>query len=223
MFRLPIICVLCHQYHTENSAICRHCRALLKPIGPACLFCAQPLPQDGVPSACGECLRKKPFLDRVITAHRFEEPLRTLLHAFKYREELYLANFLTQLMLQTAPSDIRKTQCLIPVPMHAKRLCERGFNHAAVLARALGKQLKLPCLLLQCKKVINTPPQASLTGSQRQKNLHNAFQISSIKYQSITLVDDLYTTGSTANELAHTLKKQGATNVQLWCCARTLR
>ncbi|MDP3705510.1 MAG: ComF family protein [Legionellaceae bacterium] len=177
-----------------------------------------PLPDDD-DSICGACCLNKPDVDRVITAYRFEEPLRTLLHAFKYREGLYLTSLLTNLMLHAA-IDTSNLQCLIPIPLHPKRLQERGFNQAAILAMRLSRILKVPYNLTQCKKIINTIPQAGLSASLRKTNLKNAFQAPSLPYQHVTLIDDILTTGNTANELARTLKQQGVKQVDVWCCAR---
>lgn len=106
--------------------------------------------------------------------------------------------------------------------MHPQRIKQRGYNQAAILAKALAKKLKLPCDLLHCQKIINTPPQASLDREQRHKNLHQAFRVRTLPYQHVALIDDLLTTGSTANELALTLKKAGIQRVDVWCCARTI-
>lgn len=219
MLCLPTICVLCNQYHSYRSAICKQCSDLLTPLGPACQYCALPLPDTHF-LICGKCCKKKPYFDTVITAYSFEEPLRTLLHEFKYREGLYLSTFLTNLMLHALPSGTYNTECLVPVPMHPKRLRQRGFNQAAELALQLSRQLKLPCELSLCQKRINTASQAGLNAEGRQKNLRHAFQTRPNQYQHVTLIDDLLTTGSTANELARTLKEQGVKRVDLWCCAR---
>lgn len=106
--------------------------------------------------------------------------------------------------------------------MHPKRLKQRGFNQAVVLAKLLANTLNIPYDYTCCQKTINTAPQASLDGKQRQKNLHNAFNVSSVPYQHVVLIDDLLTTGATANELALTLKKNGVQRVDIWCCARTV-
>ncbi len=222
MLRLPVICGLCNQYHTGKLAICKECTALLTPLGPACCYCALPLP-DASFLVCGQCCRKKPYVDTVITAYRFEEPLRTLLHEFKYREGLYLSTFLTELMLHALPTDDYKTECLMPVPMHSTRLRKRGFNQAAELAKQLSRKLKLPCDLTHCRKSVNTAPQAGLNAKERKSNLRHAFQAKPKHYDHITLIDDLLTTGSTANELARLLKSQGVSRVDLWCCARVAR
>jgi ComF family protein len=218
--RLPAICSLCNQYHQGRLAICAECHQHLRPIGPACYHCAIPLP-EGDFLICGYCCKNKPYVDQVIAPYHFEEPLRTLLHEFKYHEGLYLCSFLATLISNALPPEAPNTQCLIPVPMHPKRLRQRGFNQAAELTKQLGRTLNLPYVLSHCKKTTNTVPQASLNADQRRKNLQNAFISEPLSYQHITLVDDLLTTGSTVNELANVLKKQGVAQVDVWCCART--
>lgn len=218
-FRLPAICGLCNQYHSNQLAICAQCIALLTPLGPACTYCALPLPAGDF-LICGRCCRNKPYVDKVITAYCFDEPLRTLIHEFKYREGLHLLTFLSNLMLHALPKNDYPTECLMPVPMHPKRLKQRGFNQAAELTKSLARTLKLPYDLSHCKKTLNTLPQAGLNANARQKNLRGAFKASASHYQHITLIDDLFTTGSTANELARMLKDKGVARVDLWCCAR---
>ncbi len=218
MLRLPTLCGLCNQYHAGKHGICTQCAAWLTPLGPACRYCALPLP-DANFLVCGHCSRKKPDVDTVITAYCFDEPLRTLLHEFKYRKGLYLSTFLTSLMLDALPENY-DTDCLIPVPMHPKRLRQRGFNQAAVLTKQLSRRLKLPCDLSYCRKIVNTTSQAGLNAQERATNLRHAFQAKPSSCQHVTLIDDLLTTGSTANELAAVLKRQGVSRVDLWCCAR---
>jgi ComF family protein len=161
-------------------------------------------------------------MDNTHVACRFEEPLRTLLHEFKYHEGLYLCSFLATLIRDALPRGAETTQCLIPVPMHRKRLQQRGFNQAAELAKHLGKILQLPYDLHHCTKIINTPPQAQLNAEERKKNLLNAFHVSPLPYEHITLIDDLITTGNTVNELAKTFKQQGVARVDVWCCAKAV-
>jgi ComF family protein len=218
-WQLQALCVLCQQYHRGRFAVCEPCHTLITPLGPACRHCAEPLP-DAAFLVCGRCCQKKPWVDSVFTAYRFEEPLRTLMHEFKYRQGLHLSSYFSQLMLNALPSDLYKTDCLVPVPMHPKRIRQRGFNQSAVLTKQLSRALKLPFSLSYCRKMTNTAPQASLNATERKKNLRGVFQAKQGSYQHITLIDDLLTTGSTANELAKTLKAQGVQQVNLWCCAR---
>lgn len=221
-FRLPTICSVCNQYHPGKHAVCADCYALLTPLPASCRHCAMPLPDIGLP-VCGHCVRQKPAIDTIFTAYRFEEPLRTLLHEFKYRHGFYLLTFMTQLIRDGLSSASYDTHCLIPIPMHRLRIQQRGFNHAAELTKQLSRQLSIPYDLSYCKKIRHTPPQAGLNSQQRQKNIQHAFltKLKPIPYKKITLIDDLLTTGNTANELAKTLKLNGAAQVDLWCCART--
>lgn len=219
--RLPSICTLCNQFHKSRLAVCDPCLDLLIPLGPACQYCAYPLP-DADYLICGRCIKKRPHFDRAFITYQFEEPLRSLLHHFKYYNGLYLSSFLSHLIVQSVQNNPSKPQCIIPVPMHPQRIKLRGFNHAAILARSLAKKFQLPCDVTSCQKIINTAPQASLDGEQRQKNLRHAFRTTKLPFQHVALIDDLLTTGSTANELALTLKQAGVKQVDVWCCARTV-
>lgn len=219
--RLPSICVLCNQFHKSSYAVCSNCIEFIVPIGESCCYCAQPL-YDTSYLVCGQCIKSPPHFDGAVIAYRFEEPLRSLLHQFKYHNGLYLTSFLGQLMLNAWHLKPRGSPCFIPVPMHPQRLKLRGFNQAAVLTRYLARTLKAPFDLSSCQKIINTAPQASLDGEARQKNLRHAFQAKPIAYSHVVLIDDLLTTGNTANALAYVLKKAGVERVDIWCCARTV-
>ncbi|WP_370530105.1 ComF family protein [Legionella sp. PC997] len=218
--RLYSICALCNQFHNCKMAVCNACIELLTRLGPACHYCAYPLPDTHL-LVCGRCIKKTPYFDRTIIHYIFEEPLRSLLHQFKYHNGLYLGSFLSHLIVNSLGHET-KPQCLIPVPMHPQRIKARGFNHAAVLVRLLAKKLQLPYDLTSCQKIINTEPQASLDGEHRQRNLRHAFKTKKLPWHHVAIIDDLLTTGSTANELALTLKKSGVKLVDVWCCARTV-
>lgn len=219
--RLQSICHLCKQYHYQPLALCEHCMNSLIPLGPACSCCANPLPNSDF-LICGACIKHKPDFDEVLVAYRFEEPLRTLIHEFKYYQGLYLAKTLTTIIQHALLNNTQKPDCLIPIPMHPSRLRTRGFNQAAVLCKLLAKQLKLPYNLRHCQKIVNTATQATLSRKERRTNLERTFQVKPLPYAHVALIDDLITTGSTANELAALLKKSGVARVSVWCCARTI-
>jgi ComF family protein len=219
--RLPSICILCNQVHKNTLAVCSHCIALITPLGPSCQHCAYPLYDDSH-LICGYCIKKPPHFDNAIIAYRFEEPLRSLLHRFKYHAGLYLGPFLGQLILNAWQKRPSQPQCLIPVPMHPKKLKIRGFNQSAILVQFLAKKLNLPYDLKCCQKIINTSPQAQLDGDKRAQNIRNAFHIKPLPYSHVAIIDDLLTTGCTANELAKMLKNAGVKQVDVWCCARTI-
>ena len=106
--------------------------------------------------------------------------------------------------------------------MHPNRLKKRGFNQAVILAQHLKTRLKIPINLNLCIKSLDTTAQMTLDREARERNLRQAFQINQKPPQHIAIIDDLLTTGSTAHELAQSLKKAGAVRVEVWCCARTI-
>lgn len=215
----PIICTLCNQYHKATTALCPTCLSHIKPIGIACAICANPL-LDGLPGLCGLCIQKKPWFDKVFVPCSFEDPLRSLLHQFKYHQHLHLTKLFVHFMLQAFPKEI-KPDYLVPMPLHPKRLTTRGYNQAALLAKMLAKKTNIPCQFNLCEKIINTPPQVELPRKERLKNLRKAFIVHPLQAKHIVIVDDLLTTGSTANALARQFKQQGIETVSVWCCART--
>lgn len=220
---LPSICTVCNQFHKGSMAVCSFCMDLMTPLGLRCKQCAYPLPQTDY-LICGQCIKKPPYFDNAYIGYQYEEPLRSLLHQFKYRNSLYLGSFLCHLISHTIPkiAPDASPPCLIPIPMHPKKIKQRGFNQAAILTKLLAKQLKIAYDHKNCQKVINTAPQASLNGEQRQKNLHQSFKVNQIPYAHVILIDDLLTTGSTANELARILKQTGVARVDISCCARAV-
>jgi ComF family protein len=114
---------------------------------------------------------------------------------------------------------------LLPMPLHPARLKERGFNQALELARILAPQCRLPLDRDACRRIRDTPPQATLPLKARRKNLRGAFNASTEQVCSkrIGIVDDVMTSGSSLNELAATLKKAGAVEVECWVMARALQ
>lgn len=216
-----IHCMLCHMKHHQFSIVCEDCLRYFPKLGACCQTCAEPLP-DIKPPRCGQCIRHPPAIDRVMTHYQYQEPLRTLLHQFKYHEGLYLTSFITQLMIEALPSQYQ-TECIIPVPVHIKRLQERGFNHALLLSKPIARHLKCQLEHSICQKIIHTSPQAALKARTRQHNLHNAYTVKRTHYQHVTVVDDLITTGNTAHKMAMVLKQSGIKQVNLLCFAKTCR
>jgi ComF family protein len=104
--------------------------------------------------------------------------------------------------------------------MHATQLKHRGFNQTQVLAQQLSRFIQRPTKPFYCQKIRETVQQAQLNAATRKKNLAHAFYTKPLPFQHVTLIDDLITTGSTANALARTLKQRGVARVDLWCCAK---
>ncbi|EKX98637.1 comF family protein [Aggregatibacter actinomycetemcomitans Y4] len=161
---------------------------------------------------------------------RYNEPLSTLIHRFKFQNQFWLDYTLARL-LYLAIREARRThqlplpEVILPVPLHHFRQWRRGYNQADLLAQQLAKWFKIPVdngLLLRAKR---TPTQRGLTAKDRRHNLKNAFRISTndrhFPYRSVALVDDVITTGSTLNEIAKRLRQANVVHIQVWGLART--
>ncbi len=220
LFSFTTHCVLCNTRHRGSYAVCALCMDELPRLEPTCRTCSQRVPHAAV-LRCYACQQNEPAIDHILCAHRFSTPLRHLLHAFKYHEALYLAPCFAALMQQALPIHYN-TECLIPIPMHSRQLKQRGFNQTQLLAKSLARRIQRPVKAFYCDKIRQTARQAGLSALARQHNLAHAFVARAMPFQHVTLVDDLITTGATANELARTLKRRGVTRVDLWCCAKAV-
>lgn len=140
---------------------------------------------------------------------------------YKYGNALPIADLFGKLLSDNRSSSTLP-DLLIPMPLHPRRLQERGFNQAAEVARVLARQLSMPLDIHACKRVKFSAPQATLPLKQRVRNMHNAFvcerRFDGLK---VALLDDVMTTGASLNALATAVKKAGAAMVECWVIART--
>lgn len=219
--RLKTACMLCGVLHPDKHALCHLCQLLLVPLGPACRQCATPLLDIPEIMLCGACIKAAPPLDEIQAPFRFEGAARSLLHAYKFKQQLHLAHTFANELLSVSPKALPQSTVFIPVPLHRTKLCLRGFNQAALLAKLLAKHYNAAYSHQLIRKVKSTPAQSALKFDERRHNLKNAFTVKAYTYQNIILVDDLITTGHTANEIAALLKQKGARTVSLWCVAKT--
>jgi ComF family protein len=148
-------------------------------------------------------------------------PVDALIHALKYGGNLSIAPLLAEAL---AEASLPPVDALIPMPLAAGRLRERGFNQAHELARVAGRKLKIPVLGRACRKVAETVPQATLPWKERARNVRATFVCDEdLSDMRVAIVDDVMTSGATLNELARNLKRAGAAHVSGWVVARTLR
>jgi ComF family protein len=173
---------------------------------------------------CGECRRRVPFFDRIITPYAYEGTLARGIALFKAGRKTALVNALASLAFPFA-AELRVAEIIIPVPLHPARLRAREFNQSLLLGDALARILNKPVKAHLLVKSGVTGLQKKLGRSDRQKNLKNSFELlnkAEIRGKSILLVDDVYTTGSTMNECAKVLKKGGSGPVTGYAVARTM-
>ncbi len=146
-----------------------------------------------------------------------------MVSSFKFNESLKHGRLLGQLLAQRLEeTEAESPELLIPVPLHRKRLRERGFNQALELCRPIGQQLGIPIDFRSCIRSKETLHQADLKLRERKKNLQGAFSMARpISAKTVALVDDVMTTGNTLRVLATLLKKHGVERVFVWSVART--
>lgn len=211
-------CLLCGA-NSGQALVCEACAADLPALPAAqCPTCALPTPSG---QTCGECLRRPPHFDATVARWRYGFPLDRLVQALKYAHRLAAAEFLARGMLA---GNIPTGDCLLPVPLSAAHLRQRGFNQAMELARSLAQATGLPLLTEAVERTADTAPQASLPWKARRKNIRNAFEgRQDLSGRHVIVIDDVMTTGATLDELARTLKKHGAARVTNWVVARTLK
>jgi ComF family protein len=174
---------------------------------------------------CGECLIDPPVHDKKIVLFRYEFPIPSLIAQLKFQKQLYLGTafgtVLSKKVVECYENDTYP-ECIIPVPLHPRRLRQRGYNQALEIARSLKKNgLKIDFTAIS--RVVATLPQTLIDHNDRQKNVANSFLMANnFKYEHVALLDDVITTGSTINELASTLKKKGVRRVDVFCVAKAM-
>lgn len=220
------ICLLCDEAADAAPAICTNCEAELPWLGEHCQVCALPLPSQGL--VCGACLKKPPSFNKVEVPWRYAFPIDSLITRFKHQAKWPLGRLLGELLSQhlqhAFDEGLPRPDLLLPVPLADRRQRQRGFNQAGLLTEWLSANLHLPLQAHWLLRVIDTPAQQQLDASMRKRNLRKAFALapdSSVSGRHVALVDDVLTTGATAESLARLLKKAGAARVDVYCLART--
>jgi ComF family protein len=219
-------CLLCDEPAEAEMPICVACETDLPWLGDHCQTCALPLLAAGL--TCGECLLEPPAFEQVVVPWQYGFPVDSLITRFKHNAKWpfghLLADVLGQYLQHRFDEGLPRPDALLPVPLANKRLRQRGFNQAAMLARWLSESLYLPCEEAVLRRVKDTDAQQSLDAKSRKRNLRNAFNLmpdAQVKNRHFALVDDVLTTGATAQALARLLMNAGAARVDVYCLART--
>lgn len=219
-------CLLCDEPTDTALAICTSCEAELPWLSGHCQVCALPLPDSGL--TCGSCLKSPPSFNRVEAPWRYAFPVDSLITRFKHQAKWPMGRLLGELLshhlLHAFDDGLPRPDLLLPVPLAQRRQRQRGFNQAAMLAQWLSERLQLPVQNHWLQRVIDTPAQQQLDAATRKRNLRKAFALapdSQVQGLHLALVDDVLTTGATAESLASLLSKAGATRVDVYCLART--
>lgn len=199
--------------------LCADCATELPRNAHCCQRCALPLPISA--PLCGRCQRKAPPWDAAWAPFRYAWPLDRLETRFKFGRDLAAGRVLATVWQQEARS-IDLPQLILPVPLHPRRLRERGYNQALELAKPLARAWGVPCRRDLLQRVRHTDAQTGLDAVARRRNLRRAFVLrENVTLPShVAVLDDVFTTGATLAECARLLKRAGVTRVDAWALAR---
>ena len=226
----PTVCITCGAILQEQSRFpfCPSCTEGIRTIRPPlCPRCGIPFATGEQDHLCGECLaRGRPYA--VARSFGFyEKTLLTAIHLFKYQGKIGVGEVLGRMMADYAATqwDMGIFSLIVPVPLHRKRLRQRGFNQALVLAREVAKRFSRPLEFMALQRKLFTVPQVGLGREERLANVYRAFTVRKpqrISGRRILLVDDVTTTGSTVGECATVLMHADAESVAVLTLARAV-
>lgn len=218
---LPPICLLCGAKAGTERDLCAGCAADLPLNSSACQLCATPL-GNAATTICAACLALPPLYDRAFAPFRYQAPLDYSICQLKFAGRLPHARLLGALFADAiCASNVPLPDCLIPIPLHPRRLRERGFNQSLELARPVAQRLRLPLHAQALERVRYTVPQAQLHARARHSNLRGAFILKRpLHGQCVALFDDVMTTTSTVRECATVLRAGAVREIQVWVIAR---
>ena len=212
----PRRCVLCdNTLMASENGVCGDCKNKIKYIsGRVCPVCGRKLLKSG--EICEDCVKTR----HVFLGGRFPfsyELIGDSVFRFKYSNRPEYAAFYAESIVEYAREFIASVDAdgIIPVPLHKKRLAKRGYNQAELLAAEISKLTKIPMYADLAERVVNTRPQKEFDKKQRQINVKKAFNVkeNSVKLRTVLVVDDIFTTGSTIDSLAESLKGSGVERV----------
>lgn len=216
----PSECPICSN-STDNLAfapICTLCWSGIKKYsGPSCRICSSPFASEEA-EICSACMKKPPLFSLAMSFGIYDGALAEAINIYKFHGIKRLYRPLGKLLLEF---DLTGFDTVVPVPLSHRGLRDRGFNQSLLLAKAISSKAKVPLISDRLRKIRETPPQIGLNSKERTANLKGAFRVNGkFAGMRILLIDDVMTTGATANECSKQLLKAGASDVTVLTLAR---
>lgn len=230
-FFLPPQCPCCEKFSEEGKpGFCSNCLSQIRWIEPPfCSICGIPFISREVEThPCGACVTHRKYFTIARALGAFEGSLQEAIHRWKYEGKTYLTPFFADWMAEGLNRhwEPGSLDLLIPVPLHTRRLRERGFNQVLLLVRELSRRTGIPYRKTILQKKKPTIPQVNLSGVEREKALRGTFHVigkEELSGLSVLLIDDVYTTGATVNECSKVLLRGGAKRVDVLTLAHALK
>jgi ComF family protein len=225
----PPLCIACREPLGGGHGFCAACWAGIAFLdGPLCECCGLPFEVDlGEGARCVACLARPPAYDRARAILTYDENSRDPILALKHADRLDLVPGFAHWLERTGRVLLAETDVIVPVPLHRLRLWRRRYNQAAELARALSRRTGKPVAVSALERSRATPSQGAMISARgRRRNVQGAFRVSEppmVADRNILLVDDVLTTGATAEACARALKQAGAAKVQILVLARVVK
>ncbi len=218
----PVYCPLCLERSSAGYVLCRYCLEELPALAGGCPICSSRVPvhHNG---PCRQCRLCKPSFSHVFAPFHYAPPINQLIRDMKYQAQIQYIGTLAKLLAHAAEdAGVPRPDYFLAVPLHRKKFIMRGFNQSLEIALKLGRQLGIPVLRGCLRKTRAGPPQTALPLRRRLTNPKGSFVVHHFPpARHVTIVDDVMTTGSTANEVARVLRQHANMQVSVWVVAKT--
>ena len=225
-FLFPAQCKVCEKNIGLESIpyLCKGCWDRLEIVTPPwCEICGI----QNVDGVCNVCATNPPRFGKLRTVAFYDAILQRIIHLYKFEKRRSLAKHLSYMMVNHLPKDcnLKEYDYILPIPIHKKRLRERGFNQSTLIAQGISNEIGIDICTDAIVRSKNTSPQSSLTRDARQTNVVGAFEIKNrnlIRGKRILILDDVFTTGATVNEAVNILWNEDPIEIDVLTLARTV-